>query len=55
MGWPMFMMTLVLSANVWSLATGEWKNAPRPALRNLGVGMSLLLAALAVIAAGAAR
>jgi hypothetical protein len=40
---------------VWSLATGEWRKASRAALRNLGAGMALLLAALAVIAAGAAR
>ena len=54
-GWPMFMMILVLTANVWSLATGERRKALRAALRNLGVGMAILLAALAVIAAGAAR
>lgn len=54
-GWPMFMMLQVLSANVWALVTGEWRQAPPAALRNLGVGMAILLAALAVIATGAAR
>ncbi len=51
-GWPLFMMVMVLSANLWSLATGEWRDAGPRALRYLGAGMAVLLVALAVIAAG---
>lgn len=52
-GWPVFMMITVMIANVWSLATGEWRNAAPGALRNLLIGMVVLLAALGVVASAA--
>ena len=52
-GWPLFMMLMVLCANLWSVVTGEWKGAGARALRFLAAGMAVLLVALAVIAAGA--
>jgi L-rhamnose-H+ transport protein len=50
-GWPIFMTAMVLIANLWGLVTGEWKNADRRAFGNLGAGLALMVAALAVIAA----
>ncbi|MEK7407682.1 MAG: L-rhamnose/proton symporter RhaT [Acidobacteriota bacterium] len=53
LGWPIFMTVMVLVANFWGVATGEWKNAPPRVLRLLAAGIVVLIAALAVIAAGA--
>lgn len=53
LGWPIFMTVMVLVANFWGVATGEWKSAPPRALRLLAAGIVILIAALAVIAAGA--
>lgn len=49
-GWPIFMTTMVVVANVWGLATGEWKQADPRAFRYLGFGLALMVAALVVIA-----
>jgi len=51
-GWPVFMTLMVLVANAWGLATGEWKNADKRAFRYLGAGIALMVVALAVIAMG---
>lgn len=52
-GWPLFMTVMVLVANFWGLATGEWKQAPAGARRLLAVGIVVLIAALLVIGAAA--
>jgi L-rhamnose-H+ transport protein len=46
LGWAMLMSTMVLAANLLGLVTGEWTGAPREALRKLGAGIVLLLAAI---------
>jgi L-rhamnose-H+ transport protein len=45
-GWSAMMSTMVVTANLLGLWTGEWKGAPRSSLRLLFFGLSLLLAAL---------
>lgn len=49
-GWPIFMTLMVVIANLWGLATGEWKNTPRLAFQRLWIGIALMVAALAIIA-----
>lgn len=52
LGWPIFMTVMVLVANFWGIATGEWKNARARALRYLATGILFMIAALVVIASG---
>jgi len=47
------MTVMVLVANFWGLATGEWKQAPGRARRYLAAGIVVLVAALIVIGAAA--
>lgn len=51
LGWPLFMTVMVLVANFWGIATGEWKNAGPRALRHLAAGILLMVAALVIISA----
>jgi len=53
LGWPVFMTVMVLVANFWGLATGEWRQAPGRARAYLAVGILVLVAALMVIGAAA--
>lgn len=53
LAWPVFMTVMVLVANFWGLATGEWKQAPGRARRYLAAGIVVLVAALIVIGAAA--
>lgn len=45
-GWAAMMSTVVLTANLLGIYTGEWKGAPSASLRKLWLGMGLLLAAM---------
>jgi len=49
-GWPIFMSTVIIMANVWGAATGEWKGAGAQAMRLMWAGVAILVAAIAVIA-----
>ena len=46
LGWGILMSSMVLVANVFGLATGEWTNAPAASRRQLGYGVLLLVAAI---------
>lgn len=50
LGWPIFMSTVIIMANVWGAATGEWKGAGAQAMRLMWAGVAILVAAIAVIA-----
>lgn len=50
LGWPIFMSTVIIMANVWGAATGEWKGAGAQAMRLMWTGVAVLVAAIAVIA-----
>jgi L-rhamnose-H+ transport protein len=46
LGWAMLMSTIVLVANGFGIATGEWKNAPAASKRQLAAGVALLVCAV---------
>lgn len=51
-GWALFQIFMIMTANFSGVLTGEWKNAPAPARQGLWSGLILLAAATAIIAAG---
>jgi L-rhamnose-H+ transport protein len=51
-GWGLFQIFMVITANVGGLLTGEWTTAPKGARRTLYAGLALLTIATAVLAAG---
>ncbi len=51
-GWALFQIFMVMTANLSGVLTGEWKQAPAAARRGLWAGLALLAAATVVIAAG---
>ncbi len=51
-GWALFQIFMIMTANLSGVMTGEWKGAPAAAKRGLWVGLVLLAAATAMIAAG---
>ena len=51
--WPVFMSTVIVTANVNGLLSGEWKGAKGSSLGLSWVGLSLLVIAIVVIARGA--
>ena len=50
LGWPVFMATIVLTANAWGLLTGEWRGAGRRTATWAVAGILLLVAGIALIA-----
>lgn len=52
LGWPLFMATIVLTANGWGILTGEWRGAGRCAAAWGVAGILLLISGIAVIAWG---
>jgi len=51
-GWALFQIFMIITANISGVVTGEWKRAPKPALRQLWAGLGLLAIATGVIAMG---
>ena len=51
-GWALFQIFMIMTANLSGLLTGEWRNAPRAAVASLGGGIALLALATVFIAAG---
>ena len=51
-GWGLFQIFNIMTANVSGVMTGEWKAAPRHAMRTLYGGLALLAAATVILAAG---
>ena len=51
-GWALFQIFMIMTANLSGVLTGEWKSAPEPARRGLWIGLVLLAAATVIIAAG---
>ncbi len=50
LGWPLFMSAIILTSNVWGLATGEWRGASRQTMLVMGTGMALLIVAFCILA-----
>jgi L-rhamnose-H+ transport protein len=51
-GWALFQIFMIMTANLSGVLTGEWRLAPRAAKLGLWIGLALLAAATTVIAAG---
>lgn len=50
LGWPSFMSLIVITANIWSVMTGEWKNTGKQPIRIMSAGVVTLVLAVFVIA-----
>lgn len=48
-GWAIMISTMILTANLWGLATGEWKQASRKACSLLTCGVVLLVLAVSLV------
>lgn len=46
LGWPIFTSLILVTASIWGLATGEWKQADNGAVRLQLGGVALLIAAV---------
>jgi L-rhamnose-H+ transport protein len=51
-GWPLFMSMSLITSNTLGWLSGEWKGAPPRAIRFAVVGITVLIVAISVIAAG---
>jgi len=51
LAWPLFMSLIVITASLWGVATGEWKNTGKPPLRIMTTGVAVLVVAVFVLAA----
>jgi len=51
-GWALFQIFMIMTANLSGVLTGEWRLAGRQALRILSTGLALLAAATVVISLG---
>jgi len=49
LGWPILMGCIVLTANGWGMATGEWRDASRRAKAWMAAGVVTLITGVAVI------
>jgi hypothetical protein len=47
------MGAVILTANAWSVATGEWRGAPAAAVRPMAIGAALLMGGIAVLGSAA--
>jgi L-rhamnose-H+ transport protein len=54
-GWPLFMAMIIIAANFWGAATGEWKGASRRTYRYSLAGIAALVIAIYVISRGSAQ
>ena len=50
-GWALFQIFMIMTANLSGVLTGEWKSAPANATKGLWAGLGLLAFATTVIAA----
>jgi L-rhamnose-H+ transport protein len=49
LGWPLFMVTIVLGSALWGVVTGEWKKAGRRARVLMGSAVGVLVVAIIVL------
>jgi L-rhamnose-H+ transport protein len=49
LGWPLFMVTIVLGSALWGVVTGEWKKASRRARVLMRSAVSVLVVAIIVL------
>ena len=46
LGWPLFMSTIIITANIWGAITGEWKGAGAKSVRWMIISLVVLLLAI---------
>ena len=51
LGWPLFMSLIVITASVWGVVTGEWKNTGKQPLAIMLAGVGVLVVAIFVLSA----
>jgi L-rhamnose-H+ transport protein len=51
-GWPVFMVVIIMTASVWGALTGEWRGASRASYAYSCVGLVVLLSGIYVISLG---
>jgi L-rhamnose-H+ transport protein len=51
-GWGLFQIFMIMTANLGGVLTGEWTAAPKSARRTLYVGLALLTVATVMLAGG---
>ena len=50
LGWPLFMSAIIITSNVWGLATGEWKGSGSKALNSMFGSIFFLILGFAALA-----
>jgi len=50
LGWPLFMSAIIITSNVWGLATGEWKGSGSKALNSMFASIFFLILGFAALA-----
>jgi L-rhamnose-H+ transport protein len=51
LGWPLFMSLIVVTASIWGVVTGEWRNTGKQPLRIMIGGVGVLVLAICVLSA----
>jgi L-rhamnose-H+ transport protein len=51
-GWGLFQIFMIMTANLSGVLTGEWKGAPQAAMLRLLAGLTMLAVATMLMAAG---
>jgi len=51
LGWPLFMSLIVITASIWGIVTGEWRNSGKQPLRIMSAGVAVLVLAVFVLSA----
>jgi len=51
LAWPLFMSLIVITASLWGIVTGEWKNTGRQPLGIMSAGVLVLVLAVFVLSA----
>ena len=50
LGWPVFLSSSIVTANVWGAATGEWRHSAARAKKLMCAGIGVLMTAMFIIA-----
>lgn len=49
-GWPMYMVAMVLSSNIGAILLGEWKGTKKKSRMRMGIGLGFLAVAIVLLA-----
>ena len=51
LGWPLFMSVIVITASIWGVVTGEWRDTGKQPLRIMWAGVAVLVLSVFVLSA----